>query len=279
MAYEAKFDNVVPYCNVTLEEVRALTRDTIFSRRPEGIKRTGIFIGGRDFDLAVAMLASVRQAMVPPFEVSAFADPSGAFTTAAAMVAIAEHLLRARFAEDLAGARVCVLGGTGPVGICAAILASRCGAEVSIVSRSSAAKAQHVADHCRRRHQAQLRGADGSNPEAVAGLVADAQVILNTAKAGARVIDSATLVRAGSLRVAVDANPVPPGGIEGIGSDDDGVDIETAFGNSVGVGALVVGDAKYRIHTRLLQTMSESPTPVYLGYEEAFTLARQILSE
>ncbi len=36
MAYEAKFDAVIPYCNVALEEIHALTQDTIFSRGPEG---------------------------------------------------------------------------------------------------------------------------------------------------------------------------------------------------------------------------------------------------
>ncbi|NIO83617.1 MAG: methylenetetrahydromethanopterin dehydrogenase, partial [Candidatus Aminicenantes bacterium] len=49
MAYEAEFDGVIPYSNVTLEEVYSLTQDTIFSRGKTGVKRTGIFIGGREF--------------------------------------------------------------------------------------------------------------------------------------------------------------------------------------------------------------------------------------
>ena len=56
MAYEAKFDAVIPYCNVELDEIQALTQDTIFSRGPNGVKRTGIFIGGRDVGLAADML-------------------------------------------------------------------------------------------------------------------------------------------------------------------------------------------------------------------------------
>ena len=46
MAYEAKYDAVIPYCNVTLDEIHPLTQDTIFSRSPVGVKRTGIFMGG-----------------------------------------------------------------------------------------------------------------------------------------------------------------------------------------------------------------------------------------
>ena len=34
--------------NVKLEEVNGLVQDAIFSRGPSGVKRTGIFIGGRD---------------------------------------------------------------------------------------------------------------------------------------------------------------------------------------------------------------------------------------
>ena len=73
MAYEAEFDGVIPYTSVTLEEIHALTQDTIFSRGPAGAKRTGIFIGGREFGLAMDMLSRARSAMVPPFEVSVFA--------------------------------------------------------------------------------------------------------------------------------------------------------------------------------------------------------------
>src|SRR3546814_18084745 len=53
----------------------------IFSRGPRGAKRTGVFIGGRNAVLALDMLGAARKAMVPPFEISVFADPAGSFTT------------------------------------------------------------------------------------------------------------------------------------------------------------------------------------------------------
>ena len=90
MAYEAEFDGVIPYSEVALEDIHALTQDTIFSRGKKGVKRTGIFIGGREFGLAIDMLNRAKTAMVPPFEVSVFADPSGAITTAAALMACVE---------------------------------------------------------------------------------------------------------------------------------------------------------------------------------------------
>jgi len=124
MAADAGYQIVVPYCNVDEDSVVQLTQDAIFSRGPKGVSRTGIFIGGRDVMLAADMLEKARNAMVPPFEVSVFADPSGAYTTAAALVALAEKHLRAAHSVDLGGKRVLILGGTGAVGRVAAAMAA-----------------------------------------------------------------------------------------------------------------------------------------------------------
>jgi hypothetical protein len=67
---------VVPYTNVELKEVAGLVQDAIFSRGPTGVKRTGLFIGGRQAGLALDMLAAARAAMFPPFRMSVFADPA-----------------------------------------------------------------------------------------------------------------------------------------------------------------------------------------------------------
>jgi len=79
------------------------------------VRHTGMFIGGRDIDEAMDMLDLSKSAMVPPFEISVFADPSGAFTTAAGLVAAVERQLQKVHDTDLAGKRVLVFGGSGPV--------------------------------------------------------------------------------------------------------------------------------------------------------------------
>ena len=79
MAFDAGWDSIIPYTNVTMEEIQALVQDTIFSRSPSTVsKRTAIFIGGRDTHIAMDMLEETKKHMVPPFEVPVFADPSGA---------------------------------------------------------------------------------------------------------------------------------------------------------------------------------------------------------
>ena len=79
MACDAGWDTVIPYTHVETAETTGLVQDAIFSRGPNGVRRTGIFIGGRDVNLAMDMLQMARDAMVPPFEVSVIVDPSGAF--------------------------------------------------------------------------------------------------------------------------------------------------------------------------------------------------------
>lgn len=278
MAYEARYDAVIPYCNVTLEEIHPLTQDTIFSRSPEGVRRTGIFIGGREFHLAIDMLNAAKKAMVPPFVVSVLADPSGAITTAAAMVALAERWLAKIDGSDLRGRRVYVFGGTGPVGNCVGLLAARCGAEVALVSNRGAQEAQASADACNSRYGVAMRGADGGQAGAVARILDDAEIVFNAAKAGVRVLDKAAIAQAKKLKIAADANAVPPSGIEGVGAKDNGVELPTAAGTARGLGALAIGDVKYRVHTGLLAQMYEASEPLYLAHEEAFELARSIVA-
>ena len=56
MAIDAGYEAIIPYTEIGTEEVGALVQDAIFSRGPEGVKRTGIFIGGRSVDTAIEML-------------------------------------------------------------------------------------------------------------------------------------------------------------------------------------------------------------------------------
>jgi methylene-tetrahydromethanopterin dehydrogenase len=272
MAYEARYDAVIPYSNVGLEDTAGLTQDTIFSRGPSGVRRTAIFIGGRDLTLALDMLEAARQAMVPPFEVSVFTDPSGAITTAAAVVATVARAVAELGAGSLAGKRIHILGGTGPVGTCCGLLAAQAGADTCLVSHQGLGAAQKIADDCNRRHGTRLRGADGSSPAALDTLLVDAEILINAAKAGVRVLDRAQLGRAASLLVAADVNAVPPSGIEGVSARDDGVRLE-GTARAVSLGALVIGDIKFKTHTRLLQMMYDAQQPLYLSHREAYAVA------
>ncbi|GAB6048504.1 methylenetetrahydromethanopterin dehydrogenase [Methyloparacoccus murrellii] len=273
MALDAGWTAAVPYLQVEAGEIQALVQDTIFSRSPGGLKRTGIFIGGRDARLAVDMVRSAKKSMVPPFEVSVFADPSGAFTTAAAMVAVVERELANKFHMDLQGKKVLALGGTGPVGQIAATLAAKAGATVRIIGRQLE-KAQAVAALCNGEFgdgQTQIEGdADANKAE----LIKDADIVFATAAAGIQVLSAELVASAPLLKVAADVNAVPPSGIAGLDAHHRGNPIEGSDSGAVGVGALAIGNVKYKTQAALLARMRETGKPVYLSFDDAFELAR-----
>lgn len=274
MALDAGWIAAVPYLRVELGEVAALVQDAVFSRSLSGVRRTGIFIGGRDAKLAADMLRAARTSMVPPFEVSVFADPSGAYTTAAAMVAIVERELRDKFGTDLGGKSVLALGGTGPVGQIAAVLAAKAGANVKIIGRQLE-RARNIAALCNAEFgagQTQIEGdADANKGE----LMKTADVVFATAAAGIEVLSAELVAQAPQLKVAADVNAVPPSGIAGLDAHHNGTPIAGSQSGAVGVGALAIGNVKYKTQNKLLKTMYEGGKAVYLHYDDAFEVARE----
>lgn len=275
MAYEADFDGVIPYTEVALEDIHALTQDTIFSRGKKGVERTGIFIGGREFGLAIDMLKRAKSAMVPPFEISVFADPSGAITTAAALMACVEAKFKQKTGSDLKGKRVDILGGTGPVGVCAGILAAQCGAEVYLTSHRGARIATEFASEYNNRFNIDMHGQGSSSNEEVLEFMRKSDIVIAAAKAGIQVLSKQQLEVAENLSIAADVNAVPPLGIEGIDVFDMGKELDYTPNKALGMGALAIGDVKYKVHNKLFEMMKDPDSVVYLEHEEAFKVARE----
>ena len=275
LAYEAEFDGVIPYCEVTLDDVHALTQDTIFSRRSTDIRKTGIFIGGRKFGLAIDMLNRAKAAMVPPFEISVFADPSGAITTAAAMIACIERCLKNKTSDSLEGKSVYIIGGTGPVGVCAGIIAAKHGADVHILSSRGIDVAQEFTDENNGRFRVKMKGGDGGSEKAIGEMIQSADIVIGTAKAGIKVLTKKQLEKAENLIVAADANAVPPVGIEGVDVSDMGKVLDFTPNKAVGIGALAIGNVKYKVHYRMLEMMKKSEKALFLDHQEAFKVARE----
>ncbi len=274
MAMDAGWVSAVPYTNVELDEVQALVQDAIFSRSAKNLKRTAIFIGGRDTKQAMDMLKAAKKAMVPPFEVSVFADPSGAFTTAAGMMAAVERELAAKFDTALAGKNMLALGGTGPVGQAAAVIAAKAGANVRIIGRQLE-KAQQMAELCNQEFgEGKITitaGADADKTE----YIKTADIVVATGAAGIELLSAALIAAAPQLKVAADVNAVPPAGIAGVDAFQNGTVITGSTSGAVGIGALAIGNIKYQAQNRLLKQMIESDKPVYLHFEHAFEVARE----
>jgi methylene-tetrahydromethanopterin dehydrogenase len=278
MAMDAGFDVLMPYNNVKLEDVHGLVQDAIFSRGPAGVKLTGIFIGGRNVGLAVDMMEAAKEAMVPPFEISVFADPSGSYTTAAALVACVEKQLKEKHGKELKDCHGVVFGGTGTVGIVTGVIASLAGADITLTDHLSVDTAIAIANEYNDRFGSKLKGTYASSDADKARLLKHADIIFCTAKAGIQVISADLLDDALQLKVAGDVNAVPPLGIEGIKRNDLGAPLIHAVNSkgAVGVGALAVGNVKYQLQNILLRQMLETEKPQYLDFRDAFSRAREL---
>jgi hypothetical protein len=176
--------------------------------------------------------------------VSVMLDSNGSNTTAAAAVARLQQA-----AGSLTGQRAVVTAGTGPVGLRAAGLLARGGAEVVVTSRRAVERA--VADALMKRFGGRVHTttmADGSQAH---GVLEGAGVLLNAGPAGVQLVPKTAWSRRGGLRAIADVNAVPPAGVEGIDVRDDGAVREGV----VVFGALGVGGLKMKIHRACIERL------------------------
>jgi methylene-tetrahydromethanopterin dehydrogenase len=274
MAADAGFDVIVPYTGVTLEEVGSLVQDAMFSRAPQDGARTGMFIAGKNAELALDMIEAAKQSFVPPFQVHVFADPAGSFTTGAALIAVVAKVLRDKTGQGLARRRVVIFGGTGVVAFCAAVLVAQEGGQSVLVGYDGPQRVSRIAESIQRRFGVTVDAVDGSTPEARRAAVQDAEVVLSAAAAGVQVLSKSDLAQAPKLLVASDVNAVPPAGLEGLPVHAAGETFDV--GQVLGVGALAVGNVKYQTESGLFKRMLEADGPLVLDFRDAFELAVQI---
>lgn len=276
MASDAGFKTIVPYINVTVDEVTGLVQDAIFSRPPQDGVRTGMFIGGKDAILALDMMEAARKAMVPPFQVSVFADPAGSFTTAAAMVACVERVLKTKFNRSLKGTRIAVFGATGVVGFASSIIAALEGAHVQLVAHRGVERVIKNAAISKERFGVDLEPVNGETEEQKRDIIANAEVIFAAGAAGVRIVSAEHKALAKHLMVAADVNAVPPPGVDGMDLFMNGEPLPGCA--ALGVGPLAIGDIKYKTESGLFKRMIASKEPLHLDFRDAFQLARGLVA-
>jgi methylene-tetrahydromethanopterin dehydrogenase len=274
MAVDAGYDAIVSYTQVTPDEITGLVQDAIFSRPPKTGVRTGMFFGGKDALAALDMLDKAKKALVPPFKISFFADPAGSFTTAAAMVACVEKVLKDKKQRDLAGLKVAVFGATGVVGFASAVIAALEGAKVTLVGYDGIKRVSESAKEIKARFDVEVAAADGSDDARKVGILESAEAAFCAGRAGVQIISAAQLAAAKSLLVAADVNAVPPAGVEGLDVMANGAEISPH--GTLGIGPLAIGNIKYKTESGLFRRMIEAEKAVTLDFRDAFRLAREL---
>jgi methylene-tetrahydromethanopterin dehydrogenase len=277
MAADAGFKVIVPYINVELGEVTGLVQDAIFSRPPDYGIRTGFFLGGKDALLALDMMKAAKEALVPPFELSVFADPAGSFTTAAGMVACVEKVLKTKHMRNFDGTNVAVFGATGVVGFASAVIAALEGAKVKMVAHRGFERVVRTAEAAKERFGVDLEPVPGETPEQKAEIVQNAEVVFAAAAAGVQVLSAEDIQSAKKLLVTADVNAVPPAGVEGMGLFMNG-DLLEGCTKTCGVGPLAIGDIKYKTQAGLFGRMITESQALHLDFRDAFKLARSLVA-
>jgi methylene-tetrahydromethanopterin dehydrogenase len=273
MAVDAGFV-VASYTGTAVKDVTALTQDAMFSRSPADAAKTCLFIGGRDALQALDMLAAAKAAMFPPFVISLFADPSGAFTTAAAMVAAVAHRLEADRAA-FSGAAVAVFGAKGVVGGIVGVIAAEAGARVTLVAHDQSGVVPAKAAEFEKRFSRSFAVADGSTAAGRRAVLADAEVVLACGRAGLQILSSAELSAARRLKVAADVNAVPPPGLEGLDPQANGAPIAGTAG--VGIGAFAIGNVKFQVQRALLRRIHGAETAQCFDFRDAYRTALDLV--
>jgi methylene-tetrahydromethanopterin dehydrogenase len=273
MAYDAGFDAVTPYAGADVSAVPGLIQDIMFSRGPKGARYSSVFFSGANLTTAEGMLAAARKSLFEPFLIGLMIDPKGGYTTAAALLAKAEALAKAKGLGDIARLKVLVAAGTGGVGKTAAAMAARDGARVVLTSRraeAAAAAAREIAAL----FQAGVEPRPAPTEVELAALAREADLVLATGAAGAHLLSQASLAALRGPKVVADVNAVPPAGIEGLKPQDDGTEIAPGI---FGLGAMAIGSLKFQVESSLLKDLIAAEKPPVIDARVARRRAGELL--
>ena len=249
VAHDAGADEIMSVAGVTPGDVREMIFGCLFTRGPSDLRNTAVFVGGTDMGIGEEMLEAARKAFFGPFRVSIMLDSNGSNTTAvAAVIKITTAL-----GGFVRGRRVVVTAGTGPVGMRAAGLLARGGADVTITSRTHT-DGNRARERITARFGVNVRADVLADIRQSAVRLEGAEVLLNAGPSGIQLVPRTAWANRMGLRVAVDLNAVPPLGIEGIESADNGAERDGV----VCFGATGVGKLKMKIHRACIVKLFES---------------------
>jgi len=272
VAIDAGVDQLFSYSQVKPEQVQAMVHGGVFTRGIPDLKSTAFFVGGSDVAAGEALLKKVCDSFFGPFRCSVMLDANGANTTAAAAVVVARKHL------DLTKTSALVLAGTGPVGRRVTRILCEEGASVRVASRSAERSAAVLRDSGEAVAKAASQGRatalalDGTASAATfAAALEGVELVIAAGAAGVTLLPRAAWVAAGSVRVLIDLNAVPPAGIEGVGV----MDKAAVQDGKICYGAVGVGGTKMKVHKAAIAslfTTNDKVLDVSSIYELAKTL-------
>ncbi len=266
VAIDSGVDHLLQYHNIELDQVRELVHGAMFTRGPQDLHQTAIFIGGNDVAAGERLLEQVTKCFFATMRVSVLLDTNGANTTAAAAV------LAAGQAVELRGSQATILAGTGPVGLRAARLLAGLGANVRLASRSIERAEAACQAILQKSSLSGLTPIQAATSVETAAAIEGSQIVIAAGAAGVELLSAEIRYQSKSLQVAIDLNAVPPLGIAEINVMDKGQE----RGKVLCYGAIGVGGIKMKIHRAAIRKLFETNDQI-LDAEQVFALGRDIL--
>ncbi|HCA50902.1 MAG TPA: bifunctional NADP-dependent methylenetetrahydromethanopterin dehydrogenase/methylenetetrahydrofolate dehydrogenase [Planctomycetaceae bacterium] len=267
VAVDSGVDHLFQYSQVSVDDVEGLVHGAMFTRGPQDLHQTAVFVGGSDVATGEALAEAATNCFFGPMRVSVMMDSNGANTTAAAAVLAAAREM------NLNGVEALVLAGTGPVGLRAGRLLAAQGARVKLGSRSLERAQQAAAAIQSQVDGSEVQGVATATGEETLLAAKDAEVIIAAGAAGIQLISKSVWEQCEQLKVLIDLNAVPPLGIEGV----DVMDKAKADGQQILYGAIGVGGTKMKIHKAAIASLFESNEQV-LDAEEIYSIGESLES-
>jgi len=126
------------------------------------------------------------------------------------------------------------------------------------------------------RHGAYLHGVSAPTQAEKLKILNQADVIFTVAARGVRIIEKEIINKLKPTKVLIDTNAVPPLGVEGLEVNDYMKELAPSI---YGIGALIIGDLKYKLQKELLKEAYETQTKKVYDYKYALFKARDMLRE
>jgi hypothetical protein len=269
VAHDAGVDVLLSHGNVKAESARALAQDAFFTRGPDDLKNTAVWVGGKDVAAGEQIFAQVQKAFFGPFRVSVMLDSNGCNTTAATTIA------RIAKERSLSGERAVVIG-LGAVGLRSATLLQKEGCEVVVSTLSPDLFGDdRPARAPRGLAVAKELGLDVREPgdrSELEGALDEAQIVLAAGPAGVAVLRRDFWSAHPTIELLADYNAAEPLGIDGTEATDDMKD----YDGKLVLGALAIGGPKMKVHKTCVRRLFESNEAV-LDTDAVYEIAKGLV--
>jgi methylenetetrahydrofolate/methylenetetrahydromethanopterin dehydrogenase (NADP+) len=269
VAHDAGVDVLLSHSGVKPESAQALAQDAFFTRGPDDLKNTAVWVGGKDVAAGEQIFDEVQKAFFGPFRVSVMIDSNGCNTTAATTIA------RIAKERDLSGSRAVVIG-LGAVGLRSATLLQGEGCEVVVSALSpDLFGSDRPARTPRGLGVAKELGLDVREPgdrDELEGVLEGAQTVLSAGPAGVLVLRRDFWASHPTIELLADYNAAEPLGLEDTKATDDMADYD---GKRV-LGALAIGGPKMKVHKTCVRRLFESNDAV-LDTDAVYEIAKELV--